>query len=536
MDNNVVVGKYLLEILTKGMYSNPLHIYREYIQNAADSIDKAEEMHIINHSEAAIHIVIHSAKREVIIRDNGVGIPKDSVQRVLMSIGASDKDGIAARGFRGIGRLGGLAYADQVEFSTSAAGDNVRTTMVCDCVRLQRLLRKDNQETSDVIETVQAISSFHEQEETLEKHYFEVRMTGVNEETLLNEDEVMRYLAANAPVDFDKQKFPMAQQIQEFFKEMGVPLTTYKIYRGDRKLPIYKLYSRTLQTGMQERTRTNDGVRSIDTVYKVASDGQLLYIGWLAVTDFSGMIKDEQLQGIRLRKGNIQVGDRTTFSKFFPTEKEVANRTFAGEIHAVHSGLIPNSQRDDFEPGKVYDELREALSDWAFEINKKYRRGTSEANSSLRKLNDLNKEQKELQDMVANGAITSDEKREQIQEKLYSIEARRKAEEKKVRRALSKGVFDDERRETVEKVLTQTESATKRGTELSAEIINAEYATKNDLPSSYSRDERKLYQRIIAVIDSFFADKPDIAQSLREKIRSELKTKKKDEAKGKRSK
>ena len=36
-----VAGKFLLEILTKGMYSNPMHVYREYIQNSTDSIDKA---------------------------------------------------------------------------------------------------------------------------------------------------------------------------------------------------------------------------------------------------------------------------------------------------------------------------------------------------------------------------------------------------------------------------------------------------------------------------------------------------------------
>lgn len=38
-----VAGKFLLEILTKGMYSNPMHVYREYIQNSTDSIDKAIE-------------------------------------------------------------------------------------------------------------------------------------------------------------------------------------------------------------------------------------------------------------------------------------------------------------------------------------------------------------------------------------------------------------------------------------------------------------------------------------------------------------
>lgn len=50
---------------------------------------------------------------------------------------------------------------------------------------------------------------------------------------------------------------------------------------------------------------------------------------------------------------------------------------------------------------------------------------------------------------------------------------------------------------------------------------------KNDLPSSYSRDERKLYQRIISVIDTYFSDDPKTADALREQIKSELSVKKK---------
>ena len=46
--NEPIAGKFLLEILTKGMYSNPMHIYREYIQNSCDSIDKAVAAGVLN--------------------------------------------------------------------------------------------------------------------------------------------------------------------------------------------------------------------------------------------------------------------------------------------------------------------------------------------------------------------------------------------------------------------------------------------------------------------------------------------------------
>lgn len=105
------------------------------------------------------------------------------------------------------------------------------------------------------------------------------------------------------------------------------------------------------------------------------------FISCVAITDFSGVISDEAVQGIRFRKGNILVGNGTTFAKFFPSEGHNANRMFAGEIHVLHDELVPNSQRDDFEPSTVYNEMRKALAEWAETINKKYRRGTSEATS-----------------------------------------------------------------------------------------------------------------------------------------------------------
>lgn len=131
----------------------------------------------------------------------------------------------------------------------------------------------------------------------------------------------------------------------------------------------------------------------------------MLYIGWLALTDFSGVISDESVQGIRFRKGNILVGNNTTFVKFFPSEGHNANRMCAGEIHVLHNDLIPNSQRDDFEPNLIYSEMRESLSRWAGVINKKYRRGTSDATSTLRRLKQLNAEQKEIEEKIDSGRL-----------------------------------------------------------------------------------------------------------------------------------
>lgn len=46
--DRIVIGKHTLESLTSGMYSDPYVVYREYIQNATDSIDEAVACGIIS--------------------------------------------------------------------------------------------------------------------------------------------------------------------------------------------------------------------------------------------------------------------------------------------------------------------------------------------------------------------------------------------------------------------------------------------------------------------------------------------------------
>ena len=113
-----------------------LHVYREYIQNSTDSIDKAITDGVLSASEATIHIQIDVVKRSISIRDNGCGISVSKARETLLNIGHSDKNGVDERGFRGIGRLAGLAYAEEVQFITSACGEAEKTIMTCDCVKM----------------------------------------------------------------------------------------------------------------------------------------------------------------------------------------------------------------------------------------------------------------------------------------------------------------------------------------------------------------------------------------------------------------
>lgn len=526
----IVVGKYTLESLSTGMYSDPRAIYREYIQNSTDSIDKAISEGILSEDNAEIHISISQKERRISIRDNGTGIAQQYVRNTLSDVGNSTKDYTKDRGFRGIGRLGGLAYCDNLYFITSVRGESVKTIMKWNCKRMKELVSPANHEISDIVGVIDAITEISTDNEDAELHYFEVIMENVisSADVLVDEEEIKTYLSLVAPVDFDSQKFRQAKKIKEFFAEKKQALPCYKVFFGDRRLPIYKLYTQRLDTRVGiKKAKETEYIRDIEFLYQEDDKGKPLYIGWLAITEFSGQINDEKLRGIRLRKNNILIGNEQSFSSYFPSEGHTANRMFAGEVHVLSTEIIPNSQRDDFEPSMALDNMKFLLSEWAGEINRKYRRGTSNATSAMRRIEEADKKQKELSEKVYKGAVTSETKREELTKELEKVKKQRKDNEKVLRRAVESGALDEIKKEKAVKLLEQSSAVEQEAATIGTQIVQSDYATKWDLPSSYSREVKKIYQRIIEVIDNYFVNDKETAEMLRKEIIKELSVKKK---------
>ena len=86
-DEKIVVGKDVLELLSTSMYIDPMSIYREYIQNAADAIDEARTKQILKEGlPGKVDISIDEANRIVRIRDNGIGVEQDVFETGLHGI------------------------------------------------------------------------------------------------------------------------------------------------------------------------------------------------------------------------------------------------------------------------------------------------------------------------------------------------------------------------------------------------------------------------------------------------------------------
>ena len=113
-----LVGKDMLEQLMFSLYPDAETIYREYVQNACDSINEAAELGIIEKRDGHVSISIDKFRHTITIEDNGTGIKADEAEMTLKSIAHSQKKKGSAAGFYGIGRLVGGGYCEQLSFCT----------------------------------------------------------------------------------------------------------------------------------------------------------------------------------------------------------------------------------------------------------------------------------------------------------------------------------------------------------------------------------------------------------------------------------
>ena len=207
-DNDIVIGKDVLELLSGAMYADPMCIFREYVQNAVDSIEEAESQDLFKDElKPKIEIYQDPLTRCVTIRDNGTAIKKSIFKRRLTSFGASQKRGTDARGFRGVGRLAGLGYCRELVFRSRTQGSETVSELRWDCVELKKLLN-DHECTDNLREVVSKIINVNHEIEPKEadpERFFEVEMVKairLGNDLLLNEQILENYLSQVAPVTF----------------------------------------------------------------------------------------------------------------------------------------------------------------------------------------------------------------------------------------------------------------------------------------------------------------------------------------------
>ncbi len=513
------IGKNIIENLTTAMYENSYTIYREYIQNAADSIDKAVDKAIMNKNNAVIDILIEFAKRRITIYDNAMGISQSKFRNTLSNIADSQKNPSKEKGFRGIGRLAGLAYCDKLVFRTSTKGEKKESIMEWNGAKLRQILADPKQHPS-ASELVDSIIECFENDCDEEEHFFEVVLDHIIPESdnLLDEHSVIEYLQAVAPVPY-ANTFTHRFKIHEYAKKEGLSIDEYDIQINGN--PIFKPYKNNLYEKTADRQTIYDKVNDIEFRQFRTDDGRLLGWLWFAVTKYEKQIPAiNKMRGIRVRKCNIQIGNEETLSypKFYKESR--GNYYFIGELFAVDAELRPNARRDYFNTNATLKLFESKIIPVFYNEFYDLYHYANRVKSSFKKTVEYQKKEVEYKEKVKNSGFIDRE--EQIAAE-KELEIKKEAADK-AKRTIQLRQKDAEKSDILNRVFKEIESTYSTNEE--TEEVPIELEKKNNKKylsqslSKYNKREQKLITKVYSIIKAILPK--DMADMVVAKIQEEL--------------
>lgn len=526
-----VFGANILENLTTGMYKDSKVIYREYIQNSCDQIDKAVEMGILSSiQEGKIEIWLSKEDRTISIEDNATGIPKADFEKTLANIADSNKKAGTDKGFRGIGRLCGLAYCRELVFSSTAPGEDTISILRCDAEKMRDYLNRNvNGEKFSASEVLREIYRFQYKTDKsiTAEHWFKVEMIGIVDENndLLDFNQVKSYLSFTTPVPYSNT-FIFQSEVYAYAKEIGYTIDEYSIKLNGED--IFKKYSTRFHT-----SQGDDEIFDIEFKDFRDSNGNLVMWLWFGLSSFKAAIqKDCEMRGIRLRKSNIQIGNEDALQKLFKEDR--GQHYFVGELFAVSKDLIPNSQRDYFNENKTRIWFESELKRYFREALQKTYQDGSTVNSFYKKIDEYQKKAADHQAKTQNNDYIDNEHASRGAESVQRAKDDAEKAQKKYDRLKNPNVNSEassivtriikrieDRREKEEKPVEVPTISTPSSTEKTDFTKPVKTPKRTDKLSRCSKQERKMLGKIFSII----SDNTDnnTAELLIQKIEEEFK-------------
>lgn len=402
-----LIGSFLLESITTGMYGERRNAIREYVQNGLDGVQAAVAAKTLKAGKEKITLTIDTGKNSLTIYDNGAGLPYRVAVSTLTTVGASRKQRGREAGFRGIGRLAGIAFSNILQFRTKAAGDDVETVVSFDCAALRRGMEFSGLKPAATLIS-ECVTYQQQKVSNTSDHYFEVTLQDLTnpppEATRLVDLE--DFLAQVAPVDFHPD---FASFKAKIFAEVGaieIPVVdsdgpgeelllgriafdhvSIVLREAGSKVerPVYKPYRPKMIADKAEKENV------ALTRVSVHSGESGTWWGWIGHKKIPGDYQKENVAGIRLRLKNIQI-DGNDLIRDVPTTNDARStfgrwsNWFVGEIYVDPKSVVPNARRDNFEEDDVWLKIRNEITPICAELTKEARTVSKEYQTSLKML------------------------------------------------------------------------------------------------------------------------------------------------------
>lgn len=490
---------FIMEVLTRGLYPDKLHVIREYVQNAFDAIIE------YGSSNEDTRIEIKISPPSIFIFDTGIGMDAERIAEYRY-VGFSRKLTAESVGFRGIGKLSGISAAEKIIITTSALGSPNKYQLVFDAeemlTRVEQLKESgENIALNDLI--TQHSSVIREDTEDVDAHYTQVELYNIRLDSreLLKEEKLKEYLSITAPVDFDP-KFVYGNEIDKELREYvpdyetvtllvnGVPV--FKPFMGNAKAPQ--------TTFIWPRENIGD------------SSEEPIAFCWYCENKDKGQFPDRLRRGLFYKVKNFTVGSnqhpRITLWRSTPERAFY----FFGEIHVCDPEIVPSADRTDFEQNDARERLYQQGSNT---ISRTLNRLAGKSSNIRRAIEFVELAEDMVQSVgqdVREGKVPAEVRVPKIvvlSNAIENVEKRIKNAPPRYRKRGNEAV--DEAQNLI-KVLDGTEEKPSRKTPT--------YNIQDEM--DLNKQARWVYQTVIDVLKNIFGNKPDVFERIITQIHSSL--------------
>lgn len=349
-------------ILSQDLYPRKIEIVREYIQNASDALDEYMSVadYIRDRAEPLIKVSIKG--RSLLIFDDGIGMDDEEIEK-LKRIAYSEKKAGEEAGYKGIGRLAGIAVADKLKISSTSYGSN----------RLYHFefragdMREDisAKKKAGIQEPASLVINRHTEtwwtDIDPESHYTLVEIRDISESCadLLDPETLIEYIGDIAPVGFaPAPEFCYGALISEKLRR-NVPDYSPKIIylakaNGER-VRIYKPYRNEMvlaEPDFIEIQDPDDSNRLLAYCWFASKGKEILGkvrpSGRIFSVEASDIKRRRRFAGLAYKLFGFTIGDRFLPQRTLWTTALPRALWFTGEIHVIDKGVMPTTDRSDF--------------------------------------------------------------------------------------------------------------------------------------------------------------------------------------------
>lgn len=494
MEYTPKIGAFVLETLTTGMYPNPLDSIREYIQNAFDSVEDAQSIKQLKPNEGTIHVTLDTSTSTLKIRDNGTGITADEVHSRLLNIGMSHKAYGKQAGFRGIGRLAGIAYCKRLIFKTTSMYEDEMSIIIFNCDGIRKSISPESKKYEELTNVIKNNTDQDLHECNKKEHFFEVCLEGIKETAsmFLDSNALESYLSQVAPVEYDAQRFIFATKVEKWAKDHGIFIPHTKVLICDKDSGSERQVFKPYKTNYKTKIKKYDlEVKDIG-FYPEKVDSDSGFWLWYSKTDLLGMFDDEMVSGLRFRRNNIAIGGPERVSELFKGNEGRLNNWMMGEIHILSDRVIPNARRDGFEDTPAWKKTITSLGPFieshiksCRDLSKSRNLPTVKLLASAKKVIDAAKD-------AHKTGFTSPDERDNLNNKIN----RELTKIEKVLECNTKG------KEEVKK-LKSTQTSLKA---LQENILSEDNFTVKKLKTSLDKKQKKVIREILEIVNKVMSD------------------------------